>query len=478
MDSRIDFKPQHDVRTRVIWSFAHDAVNEQLATTVIDAYCDALRLVYFPGMQNNILKFMKALRRKEGERRVPVMLDVALKIRATVSGLSKPRTLKVGECIDLVPRSRGKQRDLVIKTDEWDSLFVAEADIYIGSNNVMLKCLAVRDDVVSAEVVQGKAIYPRAVVKVPYTNKDIKANDLMAADIEQFLQHNIDFIVIPGITELEEVQNFQTFLKDKATALPWVILKVDTLKVYQELPRLIAAVDGVLISRREIALTTNPATVPMIAKEITQLCTDHSKLVITASEILGSMRYNPVPTRAEVSDIANAVIDGTDVIVLPEDLCLGSYFQRSLRLIYDVIADVEAQMVAPNWDKQEPTIRNEYDALASSALRTAHRIKAKALVCLVSTGKTALRLSRFRTPVPIIAITFKRAMLSRLRIIGGVKGILLDSPPSLDDLLTTIGENLKEQTFLKSGDVVIFVTISLSPIGHAASNLLTVYKIK
>ena len=362
MQDKIDFQPAHDVRTRIIWSFAHDVVDAQLAETIAAVHCDALRLVYFQGTQHNGVKFLQALTSKQGKQRVPIMIDVALKIRATVAELQEPRQLKMGERVNIVPRSRGKQGDLVINTDEWDKLFVPEATIYIGTGDVMLTCVKVQKTVVTAEVTQGETIYPHAPIKVPRTNKDLCASDLMLADIEQFLALNIDFIVIPGITVREEVQKFRAFLHSKSSTPPWMILKIDTFKSYQELPRLIEEVDGVLISRREIALTTNPATVPMLAKEVTQLCSDHSKLVITASEILGSMRYNPAPTRAEVSDIANAVIDGTDVIVLPEDLCASRYFERSLRLVYDVVADVEANTVAPNWDKQAPRICSEYDA--------------------------------------------------------------------------------------------------------------------
>ena len=295
MSNKIAFKPQHDVRTRIIWSFGDDALNEQLAVSVAGSHFDALRLVYFQGMQNSIIKFIQALRRREEKHNAPIMIDIALKIRATVAGLDKPRRLEVGEKISIVPHNRGKHNDLVIKTDEWEKLFAAEATIYVGTGNVMLKCLTVQAKTVTAEVIQGETIYPHAPIKIPATNKQLRASDLIIADIEQFLDQSIDFIVIPGLTELEEIKKFRTFINDKTSNPPWLILKIDTLKVYQELTHLIAAVDGVLISRREIALTTNPATVPMLAKEITQLCSHHSKLIITASEILGSMRYNPAP---------------------------------------------------------------------------------------------------------------------------------------------------------------------------------------
>ena len=476
MRDNIDFTPRQSIRTRIIWSFSHDVISEKLADIVTNERFDALRLVYFPSMKNNILKFLQAVQQKNGGSKIPVMLDIALKIRATVSDLEKPRTLQTGEKIRLVPK-KNKRNDLVVRTDEWADLFALDSIIYIGTGDVILKCLDVQPNAVTAEVIQGEAVYPHAPIKVPRTNKDLTASDLMITDIEQFLTYNIDFIVIPGITSREEILRFRQFLQKKTSSPPWIILKVDTLKVYQKIEHLITAVDGVLISRREIALTTNPATVPMIAKEVIQLCRENFRLAITASEILGSMRYNPTPTRAEVSDIANAVIDGTDVIVLPEDLCLGKYFMRSLHLVYDIIADIESNMVEPNWHIQEPSIKTEYDALTTSAYQTARRIKAKALVCLTQNGETALRLSRFRTPIPIIAVTFCPKVLKRLRLLKGVTGILLDTSPSLDEVLPMVNDHLRQESPLKFGDQFILVTISLSPIGRAASNLFTVQTI-
>ena len=481
-----DSSTRQHIHTKLIWSFAFDAMDDEMAERVIakdneldNLGFDALRLVYFQSVKNNILKFIKSLQQKGGDRRIPLMLDIALKIRATVSDLSEPRHLQVGEQFDIVAVKGLKDNDLVIDTDEWSDLFAVESTIFIGTGEVVLKCLAIDEKRVRVEVLQGEVIYPQAPVKVPRTNKDISANDLVSSDIEQFLSYNIDYIVIPGITSCEEIKKFREFLRSKTDKVPpWIILKVDTDKVYRQLPNLIASVDGILISRREIALTTNPATIPMVTKEIIQLGGENSKLVITASEILGSMRTNPTPTRAEVSDIANAVIDGADAIVLPEDLSLSRYFDRALHLVREIIADVEANTITPNWHRREPSIKSEYDALASAACRTASRVGAKAIVCLTKNGETAIRLSRFRIPIPIIAVAFDNMILKRLYLVKGVRGIMLNTTPSIDEVLPIVNNRLKKDTFLQTDDLVIFVTISLSPLGRAASNLFTVQTIK
>ena len=136
--------------------------------------------------------------------------------------------------IRLVP-NKGKRNDLVVRTDEWADLFTADSIIYVGTGDVMLKCLDVQPDAVTTEVIQGEVIYPRAPIKVPRTNKDLTASDLMITDIEQFLTYNIDFIVIPGITSRERDTAIQpVFLQKKTTSPPWIILKVDTLKSLPE----------------------------------------------------------------------------------------------------------------------------------------------------------------------------------------------------------------------------------------------------
>ena len=473
----IKFSPQHDIGTKIVWSFAHDTIDAKLADLVAGERFDALRLVYFPNADSKITEFLQALQKQKNGHKIPVMLDIALKIRATVANKTQVRSLSLQDKVSLVPTATGASNEIVVNTDEWMSLFSQGAMIYVGSN-VALRCLEVHSQHVSAEVVQGEAIDPQAVIRVPSTYKKTVAADLMLAEIEEFLAHGLDFVVVPGMTELEEVKVFRAFLLKKTTTAPWLILKADTMNAYQALPALIDAVDGVLISRRELALTTAPATVPMLTKEVIKLCAEHAKLALTASELLGSMRYNPSPTRAEVSDIANAVIDGTDVLVLPEELSLGKFFLRSLQLVYEIIADVEESMVEPNWHQQEPTIKTEYDALTTTAYRTAHRLDVRAFVCLTNSGETAVRLSRYRTSIPIIALVFAPHLLNRLCLAKGVRTMHLRTSPSLDEVLPMVSKRLKSDGYLATGDQFIFFTITLSPLGRVASNLFTVQQIE
>jgi len=235
-----------------------------------------------------------------------------------------------------------------------------------------------------------------------------------------------------------------------------------------------------VISRREMALTLNPVTVPMITKEIIQRCNDEAKIVLTASEMLASMRHNVTPTRAEVSDIANAVIDGTDAVLLSEEVANGRFGDKAVEVMARIIIDIEsaATNIKPNWIKHTPTVANEMDAIAYHALRSAERVGAKAIVTITKNGNTPLKLASFRAPVPIIAVTFSAAVKRRLAIVRGVQTLLLDIDPNIDQVLPIVNDQLVRSSWLQAGDAVIFVAITLSPVGREASNLFTIQTLK
>jgi pyruvate kinase len=188
------------------------------------------------------------------------------------------------------------------------------------------------------------------------------------------------------------------------------------------------------------------------------------------------MRRNVTPTRAEVSDVANAVIDGTDAVMLSEEVANGKYGAKAVEVMSRIITDIEARAtnVQLNWVKRAPKVANEMDAIAYHALRTAERIKAKAIVTITKAGNTARKLASFRAPVPIIAVTFSPAVMQRLSLVRGVECMLLDVAPNLDEVLPVVNDQLVRESWLKPGDQVIFVAISLSPVGRESSNLFTV----
>jgi pyruvate kinase len=470
---------QNARRTKIVKSFQGRTLSgesvKQLTNKDIGPEVDVVRLVYSKDQSTAICEFIKNLGNHRNDKtRFPVMLDVSTSTQAQIHGLNEPLELAFGEKMTISPA--GGSGRLQIKTDFWDSLFNEGSTVYAGYGYVTMKTKTVSKSLVQLEVIQGGSIFPDMPIFVPETRSGIKVRDVSQADLKDILKCGIDYLVIPGQWSQAQINELRAGLdKDYGDTSPWLLAKIDAVDCYERLEEIVSVVDGVMISRREIALTANPATVPMIAKEIIQVCSDNAKVVVTASEMLGSMRVNATPTRAEVSDVANAVIDGTDAVVLSEEVANGRYGMEAVSAMHRIICDVEASSsVKPNWIKVAPVVENEMDAIAYNAYRTAERIRAKAIVCITKAGNTALKLASFRSEFPVIGVTFSPHVMRRLCIVRGVEGLLLNMDPNIDQVLPIVNDNLVRGSWLKANDSIIFVTLTISPVGRESSNLFTI----
>lgn len=469
---------QNSRRTKIVKSFEGNALTPAEAENAAKQEIDVIRLVYAPKSVKAIREFIKTVKGlRTAENCLPVMLDVSSWTQGTIHGLKEAKEVAFGDKVVLVPAGKSTEAGAFqVKSDMWERLFAADAKVFVGSGNVVLKVTTARPDRVELEATQGGTIFPEMEVAVPETRRDPDRLKVTVEELKELLEEGTDYLVISGQWSPAQIREFRDKLQksygDKAS---WLIVKVDSGEVFERLPTLMAEVDGVLISRREMSLTINPATIPMVTKEIIQLCNDQAKVVVTASEMLASMRRNATPTRAEVSDVANAVLDGTDAVVVSEEVANGKYGMQAVQVMHRIIRDIEERVhVRPNWIKHSPKVESEMDAIAYNAYRTAERIKAKAIVTITKAGNTALKLASYRAPVPIIAVTFSENALRRLSIVRGVETLLLDIDPNLDEVLPLVNDHLVRSSWLKAGDPIIFVAITLSPVGRESSNLFTI----
>ena len=226
-------------------------------------------------------------------------------------------------------------------------------------------------------------------------------------------------MVIPGVATVTQIKQLREKFPKGESRSPWLVYRIDSESAHSKMRQVISSIDGIIVSRRELALSTNPALVPILTKEMVQDCHVNSKLSIVASEMLGSMQFNATPTRAEVSDIANAVFDGADAIVLSEDVPSGNYAKKAYELAQSVILDLDnsEKHHEQNWLAGECETKDEMDAICINALKTAKRVNAKAIVCITKSGNTALRLSSLNHDIPVIAVTFDKQIKRKLNIL-------------------------------------------------------------
>ncbi len=469
--------------TKVIWSFSSQVLDADLARRIGSEKVSALRLVYQGDSEDRIPKFIDEFHRVQGASKgvaTAIMVDLSDGARAQIIALEEACEVHHGD--KLIFRHKAappKKGEFAVQARKWDGLFRNGAMVYIGYGLVVLKVVKTMEDSVELETIQGGQIFPNSEIHIPETRVKRTLASYDKTLLQKLVDRKVEYLVLPGITDPDEIKSFKASLSKLASNQPWLILRIDSKKVYEKLDELMPLVEGILISRRELSLSTSPASIPMLTKEIIQTANNHAKLVVTASEMLGSMRRVPTPTRAEVSDIANAINDGSDALMLSEEVTHGQYGVRALGVMHSVIVDTERQRDTKlNWTKLSPKIEVEMDAVAYNAYKTAERVRAKAIVCVTKSGNTALRLASFQPPVPIIAVTFDVSVAKRLSIVRGVQALVLEGDPGIGQVLPLVNEKLTNHSWLKAGDKIIFVSVTLSPVSMMASNLFTVQQLQ
>lgn len=466
-------------RTHVVWSFDSSCLTDELMKTIDADKVDAIRIVSEKGGLDQVVQYCRRIKREVAgaKDKLPIIVDLHDHLRACIVDLESPRELKFGEEIKIT--QAGGKGDLRIRTEEWAQLFAADHSVYLGKGMVVLKTKKVGRDEVLLEVVQGGMVYPNADLQCPVTARPVKIDGISDETWRAASDPDIDYLILPSVEEPADLERITRRLESQAHC-PWLLLKIANKATLKNLEELLPFVRGVVISRVELAMQMDPALVPMITKEVIQKCNDFAKITLVASEMLGSMRHNVTPTRAEVSDIANAVFDGADAVVLSEDLAYGRYAMRGLTLANKTIEDAEltAGREDLNWIKKHPDITNEIEAITFAAYKTAYRNHAKAIVCLTKAGNTALHLASYGVRTPVIAVTISPEVVRRLRLVRGVIGILMEDVPDIEQVFPIINSLMTRKTWLTDGDRYVFVSVTLSSVGKEASNLFTVQTIQ
>lgn len=473
MNKRLKFQ------TKVVWSVEDPLIDLKSSKTLEKANFDAIRLIYTEEVSTKIGEFLRQSQEpfSEGRALPAILVDLSEVDRMTVSEVGEQAEFAYDSIIK-VGFQDVKTADVRVECRQWEKKFTDDATVYFGFGDVVLKILEVKAKSCKAKVVQGGIVKVGMDVYVAETKEDPTLFDLGRIDADVFKNTDIDYVILPGVSTPREIALIRKKIEWKLNEGPWLILRVDNRQAFNNIQSLLPHVDGIMISRRELALSLDPAFVPIASKEMIQACHEKAKLVMIASDMLGSMRYNPTPTRAEVSDVANAVIDGSDAVVLAEDLALGPYGERALSLCKNIIQDIEEQEnINVNWVQKDFVATNEFDAVAFHAYKTAQRVKAKAIVCITKQGSTALRLASFQVPIPIIAVTFSAKTHRRLSLVRGVSSLLLDTSPHLDEVLPVVKERLLKYDWLQAGDSIVFVTVSLSSVAYEASNLFSIQQL-
>ena len=247
-------------------------------------------------------------------------------------------------------------------------------------------------------------------------------------DLEFALKHRIDYIALSFVRSSNDITSLRQWLKEKKFSIP-IIAKIEKKEAVDDFDNILEAADGIMVARGDLGVELPPQEVPIIQKQIIKKCNSVGKLVITATQMLESMIHNPIPTRAEASDVANAVWDGTDVVMLSGETSVGKYPYKAVHIMNDIIRNAEVHIPeAKHTDFKIPQSieENLFDAVGRAVTEMSKQINAAAIVAFTSKGRTATNLAKFRPNAKIIALSDSFETMNRLCLRWGVISVFLE----------------------------------------------------
>jgi len=276
-------------------------------------------------------------------------------------------------------------------------------------------------------------------------------------DIRTAMRLQADYVAVSfpkNATDMEMARQLCYVAGAEWDHKPGLIAKIERAEAIPRLEEILSASDGIMVARGDLAVEVGNAAVPALQKRMIKLAREHDKVVITATQMMESMITNPVPTRAEVSDVANAVLDGTDAVMLSAETAAGKFPLETVEEMAKICVAAESgEHVRLDADFSGKTFHRIDQTIAMGALFTAHHLGAKAIVAMTDSGSTALWMSRHLVHVPIYALTPRVASQRRMTLYRNVRPLLMDTSADRDTALGDAEQHLKRRGIVQTGDV-------------------------
>ncbi len=276
-------------------------------------------------------------------------------------------------------------------------------------------------------------------------------------------EQDVDYVALSFVRAAEDIVNTRRFLRSLGRHTP-IIAKIEKPEAIENLDEIIAAADGIMVARGDLGVEMSPEQVPLLQKAIIHACNVAEKPVITATQMLESMIENGQPTRAEASDVANAILDGTDCVMLSGETAMGKHPVQSVEVMARIAAQTDKALCPIPPDVH---VASAGESVAHAACRAAEEQKARAIVAFTQTGSTALLVSKHRPAVDVIAATPVERIARLVSLYWGVRPILVKTRRTTDDMITSVERAMLRQRIVEPRDLVV-ITAGV-PVGVAGS---------
>lgn len=474
-------------RTKIVCTLGPAVGSIELLTALIHEGADLMRINFSHGTHEEHQSQIDLVREaaRQTDRPIGILQDLqGPKIR--IGDLTKTILLKPGERLTITTeeiigdynRVSTTYKEIVHDVNIGDS-------ILMDDGRIELQVISKSETEVVTEIIIGGLLKPHKGINLPNVNISIPSlTDKDLKDLDFGLNNNVDMVALSFVRSVEDIIKIKKIIKDRGKTT-WVIAKIEKPEAIKNLDAIIHEADGIMVARGDLGVEMKAHEVPVLQKVIVEKCNALNKPVIIATQMLESMIENPRPTRAEANDVANAVYDGTDAVMLSGETAVGEYPVEAVSIMRKIIERVEMHGV-----KDVPTRKKQFldqstqpikcidldEAVAASAVQIAESLCAKVIIVLTHSGATAIKVSKQKPKCSVVAVTDNEVVQRRLTLVWGIQTSVIETMRSTDNSFKLLEYILIENNIVSKGDIVVY-TLGI-PIGaHGVTDTIKVSRI-
>ncbi len=471
-------------RAKIVATLGPASNTEPVFRQLVRAGLDVARLNFSHGSHEDKLALIQMIRKVAREEKKPLCILADLqgpKIRTSRLVDHKPVMLVAGETITITPREVDGTGELVGTTFKTLAENVeAGSRILLSDGLIELRVAEVKGDDVVCEIINGGKLgenkginLPGIAVRVPsLTEKD-------DVDLKFALGAGVDAVAVSFVRTAEDVNQVRERVAAYGGAT-WIIAKLEKPQAIEHLESILAVADGIMVARGDLGVEVPPENVPAIQKHIIRRAADYRKPVITATQMLESMIDNPRPTRAEVSDVANAIYDGSDAVMLSGESAMGAYPVETVKMMARIVAEAERNIaLSTEGGSWTPRPRHKTLSVAETICEaTAHAaedLDLKGIAIFTETGATAIKLSKYQPAARIFAFSSIEVTINRLNLLWGTTPVHCAKVQTTEAMVELAETLLEQHHFVKKGEIVAIIAGTGTKTG--STNFLRLHKL-